>query len=72
MTQIDDKDDRTGRDMVARSSKPSRLKRVALAAAAESDGISIDRKWGPAWTLLLVIAAPAAVWALIALTLAHR
>jgi len=39
----------------------------ALAAAEAADQIPVSRRWPPAWTLLLVIAVPAAFWALIVL-----
>lgn len=39
----------------------------ALRAAAQADEIPIEGKWGPAWTLILIIVASAGLWGLIAL-----
>lgn len=71
MSQIDGKDDRTPPSVAMRPARSSRYRPAALAAAAQSDEIPIDRKWGPAWTLILVLAVPAGLWALIAVLMAH-
>lgn len=49
------------------ATKPSRSRMHpdALEAAAKADQIPIERKWSPAWTLLLVIGVPALIWALL-------
>lgn len=71
MSQIDGNDDRTPPSVAMRPSRASRYRPAALAAAAQSDEIPTDRKWGPAWTLILVLAVPAGCWALIAVLMAH-
>jgi len=53
-------------------SRRSRMDPAALAAAEQADQIPIERKWGPAWTLILAIAVPLAFWALIVLLLSLR
>lgn len=50
----------------------SRMDPAALAAAEEADRIPVGRKWGPAWTLILVIAVPALFWALVVLVMGLR
>jgi hypothetical protein len=42
---------------------------AALAAAEAADQIPVGRRWGPAWTLLLVIAVPLLFWGLIVLVM---
>lgn len=37
----------------------------ALRAAAQADRIPVEGKWGPAWTLILVIGGSAGLWGLI-------
>ena len=72
MSQIDGEDDPTPPDVTIGATRASRYRPAALAAAAQADEIAIDRKWAPARTLILVLAAPAVFWALIALLMAHR
>lgn len=73
MGPVSDKDEATGPEAAAgpRASR-SRMDPAALAAAEQADRIPVGRKWRPAWTLVLIVAVPAAFWALIALLLAHR
>jgi hypothetical protein len=56
----------------AARTRRSRMDPAALAAAEQADQIPVGRRWGPAWTLIVVIAVPLAVWALIALALSLR
>ena len=72
MSSDDAKDDATPPETAPRRSGPAHLDPAALAAAEQADQIPVERKWGPARTLLLIIAVPAAFWALIALVLAQR
>lgn len=65
-------DDSTLPEPEPRRSRRSHLDPAALAAAEQADRIPVEGRWGPARTLLLIIAVPAAFWALIALILALR
>ena len=44
----------------------SMLSRAALRAAAESDRIPVEDKWGAAWRLILIIGGSASIWGLLA------
>jgi hypothetical protein len=72
MSPVDGKDDLTPLAALRPRSRRSRTDPANLAAAAEADRIPVGRRWAPAWTLLLVIAVPAAFWVLVALLLARR
>jgi len=61
----------TGLAVKIRRSRPSRMDPAALAAAARADQIPIGRKWRPGLALLLVVAASAAFWAVIAALVAR-
>ena len=43
----------------------SMMSNSSLRAAAQADQIPIEGKWGPAWTLILVIGGSAGLWGLI-------
>jgi hypothetical protein len=45
----------------------SAMSASALRAAAQADEIPVEGKWGPAWTLILIIGGSAGLWGLIAL-----
>lgn len=72
MSPVDGKDDPMPLEVTPTRLRPSHMDPAALAAAEEADRISVEHKWGPARTLLLILAVPAAFWALIALLMAGR
>ena len=72
MIPVDGKDDSTPPVVAPAPSRRSRMDPANLAAAEAADRIPVDGRWGPAKTLLLILAVPAAFWALIALLLAAR